>query len=139
MINLKEKIDLTKFEVKHEHIGEFLNIKFVEVTETSLIAKMPITSRTHQPWGILHGGVSVVLAESIGSFGSSLLVDQENYMAVGLEVNANHIRPVKSGMVKGVGTPVHLGRKTHVWDIKIYNEQEKVVCVSRLTVAIVRK
>jgi 1,4-dihydroxy-2-naphthoyl-CoA hydrolase len=137
MINLKEKIQLNQIKAKHKHIGDFLEIKFIEVTENSLIATMPVTSKTHQPWGILHGGASVVLAETIGSYGSSLLIDTEQYMAVGLEVNANHLRPVKSGYVKGIGTPIHIGRKTHVWDIKIYNEQEKIVCISRLTVAIV--
>lgn len=139
MINLKENLQLHQFKADHQHIGEFLGIQFVEVTENSLIATMPVTSKTHQPWGILHGGASVVLAETIGSFGSSLLVDEAKYMAVGLEVNANHLRPVKSGLVKGVGTPIHLGRKTHVWDIKLYNEQEKIICISRLTVAIVEK
>ena len=138
-MKLNEKISLEQFKTTHEHIGQVLGITFTEVTESSIVATMPVNSKTHQPWGILHGGASVVLAESIGSHGSSLLIDNYKYVAVGLEVNANHIRPVKSGLVKGVGTPIHLGRKTHIWDIKIYNEQEKTVCISRLTVAILDK
>jgi len=134
-----EKIDLEKLNNGPAYIGSFLGIKFTEVTENSVVATMPVNTRTHQPWGILHGGASVVLAESIGSYISASIIDLEKYVAVGLTVNANHVRPVKSGIVKGVGTPIHLGRKTHIWEIKIYNEADKIVCTSRLTMAIIEK
>ena len=100
---------------------------------------MPVDARTHQPVGILHGGASVVLAESLGSIASHLIIDTSKYMAVGLEINANHLRPVTSGFVTGTCMPIHIGSKTHVWDIRIVNERGKLVCISRLTVAIVVK
>ncbi len=98
---------------------------------------MPVDPRTHQPFGILHGGASVVLAETLGSMASLLLVDRSKHTPVGLEVNANHLRPVKTGIVTGTCKPLHIGGKTHVWDIKIMNEAGKLVCISRLTVAII--
>lgn len=119
------------------HIGALLGIEFTEIGDNYIKATMPVDARTHQPFGILHGGASVVLAESMGSIASALIVDPEKYMAVGQEVNANHLRPVKSGLVTGVCTPIHIGGKTHVWDIKIYDERGKMNCISRLTVAIV--
>ncbi|QNL51241.1 hotdog fold thioesterase [Olivibacter sp. SDN3] len=121
------------------HIGALLDIKFTEITENSLTATMPVDDRTRQPAGILHGGASVVLAETVGSVASNLVVDGRKYMGVGLEVNANHLRPVKEGLVKAVCTPLHIGAKTHIWDVKLYNEKDKLTCVSRLTVAIVPK
>lgn len=122
----------------HPHMGTFLNIQFTEITENALSATMPVDDRTLQPAGLLHGGASVVLAETLGSVASYLLIDPDKYMPVGLEVNANHLRPVKSGTVKGTCTPLHIGSTTHVWDIKIYNDQGKLNCISRLTVAILR-
>ena len=99
---------------------------------------MPVDKRTHQPFGILHGGASVVLVETLGSIASFLcLPDPEKQHAVGLEINANHLRPVKQGFVYGTVRPIHLGRTTHIWDIRITNEENKLVCISRLTVAIV--
>ena len=118
-----------------QHIG----IEFTEWDENSLSARMPVDKRTHQPVGILHGGASVVLAESLGSISSHMIIDSTKYMAVGLEINANHVRPVTSGFVTGTCTPIHLGSKTHVWDIRILNDRGKLVCISRLTVAIVVK
>ena len=116
------------------HIG----IEFVEIGEDYLIAKMPVDYRTHQPFGILHGGASVVLAETLGSVASFLCLENpEKQKAVGLEINANHIRAVSSGWVFGKVTSVHIGRKTHVWDIKISSEDNKLVCVSRITVMII--
>lgn len=100
---------------------------------------MPVDERTHQPYGILHGGASVVLAESLGSVASNMIIDNAKYIGVGLEINANHLRPVSSGVVTGKCTPIHIGAKTHVWDIRVTNEKGKLVCVSRLTVAIVPK
>lgn len=122
-----------------EYMGTFLGIEFTEYTDNSLTATMPVTSKTKQPFGLLHGGASVVLAESLGSCASAILIDQTKYSAVGLEINANHLRSVRSGIVKGVATPIRLGRTSHVWDIKIYDEKEKMVCVSRLTVAVIKK
>lgn len=121
------------------HMGAFLDIKFTEVADDALTATMPVDERTHQPAGILHGGASVVLAETLGSVASYMCIDPEKYQAVGLEVNANHLRPVKSGLVTGICKPLHIGAKTHVWEIKIYNDKGKMNCISRLTVAIINK
>ncbi|WP_131539449.1 hotdog fold thioesterase [Pedobacter nototheniae] len=119
------------------NIGGTLDIKYTEITEDSISGTMPVDERTHQPFGILHGGASVVLAESLGSIASFMCIDPEKYLAVGLEVNANHLRPVKSGLVTGVCKPLHIGAKTHVWEIKIYNDRGKMSCISRLTVAVI--
>lgn len=121
------------------HMGAFLGIQFTKVEEDTLTATMPVDERTHQPAGILHGGASVVLAETLGSIASFMVIDPEKYQAVGLEINANHLRPVKSGLVTGICKPLHIGAKTHVWEIKIYNDKGKMNCVSRLTVAILNK
>jgi 1,4-dihydroxy-2-naphthoyl-CoA hydrolase len=119
------------------HIGALLDIEFMEIGEDFVTARMPVNERTHQPYGILHGGASVVLAETLGSVASSMVIDWDKYIGVGLEVNANHLRPVKSGYVTGICKPLHIGGKTHVWDIKIYNDKGKMNCISRLTVAII--
>jgi 1,4-dihydroxy-2-naphthoyl-CoA hydrolase len=121
------------------HIGDLIGIEFTEITEDSISARMPVSEKTHQPYGILHGGASVVLAESLGSVASNMIIDSEKYIGVGLEVNANHLRPVKSGFVTGICKPIHIGGKTHVWDIKLYDDRGKMNCVSRLTVAIIPK
>ena len=114
------------------HIG----IEWVEVGENFIKAKMPVDQRTNQPYGLLHGGASCVLAETLGSVASAMVIDHSKFYCVGIEINANHIRGVREGYVTGVVLPLHLGSTTHVWDIKIYDEKEKLVCVSRLTVAI---
>ena len=114
------------------HIG----IEWVEVGQNFIKAKMPVDQRTNQPYGLLHGGASCVLAETLGSVASAMVIDHSKFYCVGLEINANHIRGVREGYVTGVALPLHLGNTTHVWDIKIYDEKEKLVCVSRLTVAI---
>jgi len=121
------------------HIGDLIGIEFTEITEDSISARMPVNEKTHQPYGILHGGASVVLAESLGSVASNMIIDSEKYIGVGLEVNANHLRLVKSGFVTGICKPIHIGGKTHVWDIKLYDDRGKMNCVSRLTVAIIPK
>lgn len=121
------------------HIGEVLEIEFTEITPDSLSARMPVNEKTRQPYGILHGGASVVLAETLGSVASNLVINSDKYIGVGLEVNANHLRPVKSGFVTGICSPIHIGGKTHVWDIKLYDDRGKMTCVSRLTVAIIPK
>ncbi|PVH25928.1 hotdog fold thioesterase [Sphingobacterium corticibacter] len=122
-----------------KNMSGFLGIEVIEIREDALVARMPITDRVKQPYGLLHGGASVVLAESVGSVATNLIVDPEKYVGVGLEVNANHLRPVLSGEVIATCTPLHIGGKTHVWDIKIRDSKGKLTCVSRLTVAIVRK
>ncbi|GGC35355.1 esterase [Parapedobacter defluvii] len=130
-------INLDELNNAPEYMGTFLGIKFTEWDENSLTATMPVNRKTHQPQGILHGGASVVLAETIGSYASALIIDREKYAAVGLEVNANHLRPVSDGEIKGICEPIHIGRRTHVWNIKIVNKDDKLVCISRLTVAII--
>lgn len=118
-------------------IAKHLGIEFTEIGSDYLVAKMPVDSRTHQPFGILHGGASVVLAETLGSIASYLcLKNPETQHAVGLEINANHIRSVKSGFVYGKVSPIHVGKTTHIWNIDINNEVGKLVCKSRLTVMI---
>jgi uncharacterized protein (TIGR00369 family) len=112
-----------------------LGIEFTEVGDDYLIARVPVDERTKQPLGLLHGGVSVVLAETIGSCGAAHASPPDK-IAVGLEINANHIRSATQGWVTGIGRPVHLGRTTHVWEIKMTNEQDKLTCISRITVAI---
>jgi 1,4-dihydroxy-2-naphthoyl-CoA hydrolase len=120
-------------------MGEHIGIEFTEIGENYLKAKMPVDHRTRQPYGLLHGGASAALAETLGSVASALVIDPNNFYCVGLEINANHIRAVKEGFVFATAIGLHLGSTTHVWDIKIYNEQEKLVCVSRLTVAILKR
>lgn len=117
-----------------EHIG----IEYLEIGEDYITARMPVDHRTRQPFGILHGGASVVLAESLGSVASILCLDDpKKQRPVGLEINANHIRSVAEGWVYGKVKPIHVGRRTHVWQIEITNEVGKIVCVSRITVAII--
>ena len=119
------------------HIGGLLDIKFTEIGKDFLKGTMPVDDRTRQPYGILHGGASVVLTETLGSVASNLVLDTNFKMGVGLEVNANHLRPIKSGLITGICTPIHIGGKTHVWDIKLYNDKGKITCISRLTIAVV--
>ena len=116
-----------------------LGIEMVEVTNDRVTATMPVHAATHQPFGLLHGGASVVLAETIASVGTWMQINQEEEIAVGLEINANHIRGKREGIVTGIGTPLHKGRTTMVWDIKIVDEEERLISVSRCTVAIMKK
>jgi 1,4-dihydroxy-2-naphthoyl-CoA hydrolase len=116
---------------------EHLGIDFTEATTDSLTARMPVDHRTRQPMGLLHGGASVALAESLGSVASYLCVDPQKYACVGLEINANHVRGVRAGFVYGKVTPLHVGKRTHVWEIRVTNEDHQLVCVSRLTVAVI--
>ncbi len=114
-----------------------LGIEFTEIGPDYLVAKMPVDSRTVQPFRLLHGGASAVLAESLGSMASALCIELGKQNCVGLEINANHLRPVRDGYVYGTARPLHLGQRTHVWEIRIADDQDKLVCVSRLTVMIV--
>ncbi len=119
------------------NIGELLDIRFDDFGDDWLSASMVVDTRTHQPYGILHGGASVVLAETLGSTASYLCIDSSRYYCVGLEVNANHLRSLRDGRVSAVARPVHLGRTTHVWDLRLCGEDGKTSCISRLTMAIV--
>lgn len=114
-----------------------LNITVVEMGADYLKATMPVDHRTRQPFGVLHGGASVVLAESLGSIASYLALDDAHY-GVGLEINANHLKSVRGGTVIGTVKPIHLGRSTHVWEITIQNEEDTLICVSRLTMAVLK-
>ena len=120
-------------------LPDVLGIELIELTPTRLVATMPVARRVHQPFGLLHGGASVVLAETLASMGAWLNIDQATQAAVGLEINANHLRGVREGLVTGVAMPLHIGRSTHVWDIRITNEDGKLVCVSRCTIAIINQ
>jgi len=116
------------------HVG----IEFIEIGADYLKARMPVDQRTKQPFGILHGGASVVLAETIGSYAANMVVDYPKEIFVGQEINANHIRPVSSGYVTATASPLHMGKNSQVWEIKIYDEQEKLVCASRITMALTK-
>ncbi len=117
----------------------YLHIQATEVRNDMLIASMPISDKVKQPFGILHGGASVVLAESVGSIASNLIIDPQRLVGVGMEVNANHLKSVAAGTLYAYCSPLHIGKKSHVWDIKIKNEKDVLICISRLTVAIIDK
>ena len=116
---------------------ETLGIRFSAIGDDWLRATMPVDHRTHQPYGLLHGGASVVLAETLGSTAAMLTLDSEKELAVGLDINANHVRGVRSGTVTGTARMLHLGRTTQVWEIRIENEEGTLVCISRITMAVV--
>jgi 1,4-dihydroxy-2-naphthoyl-CoA hydrolase len=113
-----------------------LGIEFVEAGDDYLTAKMPVDARTHQPAHMLHGGASAALAETLASWAATFVVDREKNYCVGLEINANHVRAVGSGWVIGTARPVHLGRTTQIWDVRIVDESDRLVCVSRVTMAV---
>ena len=126
---------LTKMSMRTmvEHLG----IQFTAIGDDFIEAKMPVDHRTHQPLGLLHGGASVALAETLGSVAATSCLDFDLNYCVGLEINANHIKSVKEGFVHGVARPLHVGKKTHVWEIKITNDKKELVCVSRITLAVI--
>jgi 1,4-dihydroxy-2-naphthoyl-CoA hydrolase len=115
-----------------EHVG----IEFTEIGAYFIKATMPVDARTKQPLGLLHGGASVVLAETLGSIGATLVIDMNKQYAVGLEINTNHIKSAKEGKVTGKATPIHIGKGTHVWSIEIKNDNDQLVAISRITMAI---
>jgi 1,4-dihydroxy-2-naphthoyl-CoA hydrolase len=119
-------------------MGEHIGIEWAELGEDFITARMPVDNRTRQPYGLLHGGASVALAETLGSVAAAMVIDNNKYYCVGLEINANHVRSARDGFVTGVAKPIHIGASTHVWDIRIYDEKQKLVCVSRITVAILK-
>lgn len=117
---------------------DHLGIEIVEIGDDYLKATMPVDYRTHQPMGLLHGGASVALAETLGSIGAYLCIDSSQHSCVGLEINANHLRPVRKGLVTAVATPIRLGKMTQVWEIRVYDDRDHLVCISRLTMAVIK-
>jgi 1,4-dihydroxy-2-naphthoyl-CoA hydrolase len=133
----KTPLDLSRLAQRHAGtVIPHLGIEFTGFGDDWLAARMPVDHRTIQPMGILHGGASVLLAETLGSVASYLCVDSNTHYCVGLDINANHIRPVKEGYVTGEVRPVHLGRTTHVWEIRIVDSANRLTCISRLTMAV---
>lgn len=120
-------------------MAEHLGMEWVEIGDDFLSIKMPVDNRTKQPYGLLHGGASCALAETVGSVASHLVIDPNKFICVGLEINANHVRSTRQGYVTAVATVLHIGATTHVWDIKISDEGNKLICISRLTVAVLKK
>lgn len=116
-----------------------LGILFTEIGADFVRGTMPVDTRTAQPYGLLHGGASVALAETLGSMGAAMCVDAAEYQVVGQEINANHVRAARSGLVTGTARAVHLGGRTHVWTIDIVNEAQKLVCISRITMAVIKR
>ena len=138
MINPSVTIEMLNKKFNN-NMTEFLGIEYTEIGPDYIKGKMPVCDKTKQPMGLLHGGASVVFAESLGSLASNLAVDQNNQYCVGLEVNANHIKSAKEGYVYGHAKALHFGKKTHIWQINIINEKQQLVCTSRLTVAVMNK
>ena len=128
--------ELTK--VTRNTLVSHLGIEFTDIGPDYISARMPVDSRTHQPFGLLHGGASVALAETLGSIAAQYCLPEGKY-AVGLEINANHIKGVKSGWVTGTARPVHVGKSTHVWEIRIADDAETLVCISRITMAVLAR
>jgi 1,4-dihydroxy-2-naphthoyl-CoA hydrolase len=118
-------------------LQKVLGIEIVEMSPERVVATMPVDERTHQPFGILHGGASIALAETVASLGAANRIDRERFVAVGQEINGNHLRPKSDGIVTATGVPVHVGRSSQVWSIEIRDEARKLVCISRCTLAIV--
>ena len=134
-----KKVEISKINAMSKGtLMETLGMKCEEVGDDYLIATMPVNSNTHQPMGLLHGGASAALIESIGSMGSSLLLDLEKEVPVGLEINANHLGGMRSGTLKAIGKIVHAGKRTHVWQVDCFDEEnDKLICTGRLTVMVV--
>jgi 1,4-dihydroxy-2-naphthoyl-CoA hydrolase len=130
-----DQLNFSKEKTMVDHLG----IVFTELGDDYLEATMPVDHRTKQPMGLLHGGASVAFAETLGSVAASLTIDLKKLACVGLEINANHIKSVREGLVKGVAKPIHLGKTTQIWEIKIYNEADQLSCISRITMAILDK
>lgn len=134
----KQRLSTEEIErITENTLVRHLGIQVTEIGDDYLKATMPVDHRTHQPMGILHGGASVALAETIGSLGAQMCAEP-GYFVVGLEINANHIRSMRSGLATGVATPIHVGRSTQVWNIRIADEQDKTVCISRLTMSVLK-
>lgn len=130
--------DLLRTRAKNT-FAEFIGIRFIDIGDDYLKATLPVDHTTKQPLGFLNGGVSAALAETVASTAANYCVDQKDYYCVGLDVNANHLRPVLSGIVTAIAKPLHLGNKTQVWEIKIENDAQKLACIARMTVAVVNR
>jgi 1,4-dihydroxy-2-naphthoyl-CoA hydrolase len=124
---------------QQDTMGEHLGIEVTDIGPDYLEARMPVDGRTMQPDRILHGGASVALAETLGSVGGSMCIDRERFQVVGVEINANHLRPATDGHVTGRASPIHIGRRTQVWNIEIRDDRKRLVCVSRLTIAVIER
>ncbi|MCM3588463.1 hotdog fold thioesterase [Mesobacillus maritimus] len=123
--------------MEQQTLLETLGIEIIDVQKGKIVATMPVDGRTRQPFGLLHGGASVALAETVASMGAYELVDKQTQAVVGLEINANHVRSKREGVVTATGTVLHQGRKTMVWDIKITDEEGKLISISRCTIAVI--
>ena len=136
----KTSVTLNELNKLSDHtMARLLDIQFAEIGDNYLKATMPVNHNTHQPHGLLHGGASASLAETVGSVASWLIIDRERQVCVGIEINCNHLRAKREGIVTATAEPLHIGATTHVWDIRIRDENDKLVCISRLTVAILKK
>lgn len=136
----KNSIDLQALaDTRKDTLVELMGIEFTEIGDDFLKGRMPVDRRTHQPYGIMHGGASCVLAETLASIGANYCVDSTKEYCVGLDINTSHIRMVKSGFVYGTAKPVHLGKKTQVWEVKIVDEQDKLISITRLTLFVLQK
>jgi 1,4-dihydroxy-2-naphthoyl-CoA hydrolase len=132
-------LTLDELNTKHGNLIDHMGIRFTEIGEDFVRGTMPVDARTIQPYGLLHGGASVALAETLGSMGAAMCVDTADYQCVGQEINANHVRAARSGLVTGTARPIHLGGRTHVWGIDIVNDAGKLVCISRITIAVIKR
>jgi 1,4-dihydroxy-2-naphthoyl-CoA hydrolase len=122
-----------------KNLADTLGIKLLELTKERVVATMPVDERTRQPFGILHGGASVALAETVASLAATMNADLERFSVVGIEINANHLRAKRDGVVTGTARPIHIGRSTQVWEVRIVDEEQRPICVSRCTLAVVPK
>ena len=138
MINPNITIDILNESSKNSMV-EHLGIVYTDIGKEYITAKMPVDNRTHQPYGLLHGGASVALAETLGSVAATFSADYKKYTCVGIEINANHVKSVTDGWVTGTASPLHIGKSTQIWQIIIKNESGELVCVSRLTLAVIKK
>lgn len=135
----KEELLVIAKQMNKNTMMEVLGVEYIDVQEGYVEARMPVDKRTHQPVGLLHGGASAVLVETLGSMGSALLVDPNEYNVTGIEVNCNHVKGVREGWVTGKGRIIHKGKTTHLWNVDIFNEQNELVATGRLTVLIIAK
>jgi 1,4-dihydroxy-2-naphthoyl-CoA hydrolase len=134
----KQAVEAAQFaQTKGGTLGSHIGIRITEIGDDYLRGTMPVDERTRQPFGRLHGGASVALAEELGSFASNLCLDTSREVAVGLEINANHLRGARDGIVTGTARPLHLGRTSHVWEIRIEDDKQRLVCIARLTIAVI--
>ncbi|WP_144392844.1 hotdog fold thioesterase [Pleionea sediminis] len=135
----KKDTSIEKLNQRNENtLVSFLKMEVTELGDDYLIVSMPVNNTTHQPLGLLHGGASAALAETVGSIASNIAVD-DNHFCVGMEINANHIKAVRNGTVYGKASPIHIGKTSHVWDIRITNSRDELICISRLTMAVRKK